>query len=336
MNKRTSNLRLPEMQQGILAGNSLVLARAITRCESRKPADRKWTYRLLDQLLAYTGGSLRVGITGSPGVGKSTFIEALGKYLTAAGKKVAVLAIDPTSEKTRGSILGDKTRMDELARDERAFIRPTPTGTTLGGVAGSTRETILLCEAAGFDLVLVETVGVGQSETVVRGMVDFFLLLQLPGGGDELQGIKKGIMEMADGIVVTKADGDNTARARKTQVAYQHALHLFSPAPSGWAPQVLLASATERRGIDNVWTMIEDFRVKTVANGSFAETRIAQNIHWFKESLQAQLQSRISQAKGAGAKIIAAEKMIRQGKITPAAAAADVADALWPRRSSRI
>ncbi|MGC4021554.1 MAG: methylmalonyl Co-A mutase-associated GTPase MeaB [Cyclobacteriaceae bacterium] len=220
-------LSIKELTADLLNGSTVALARAITLCESSRSDDQKKASQLLTKVGLNAGNSIRIGITGSPGVGKSTFIEAFGKHLTSHGKKIAILAIDPSSTKTKGSILGDRTRMEELSKDKLAFIRPTATGNSLGGVADKTREAILLCEAAGYEIIIVETVGVGQSETAVRNMVDFFLLLQLPGGGDELQGIKKGIMEMADGIVITKADGENEKKAKLAQAEFQHALHLF-------------------------------------------------------------------------------------------------------------
>ncbi len=244
------------------------------------------------------------------------------------GKKIAVLAIDPSSEKTKGSILGDKTRMEELAKDPLAFIRPTATGQTLGGVANKTREAILLCEAAGFDVVLVETVGVGQSETAVRGMVDFFLLLQLAGAGDELQGIKKGIMEMADGMVITKADRENEKRAKQAQAEFQHALHLFQPSASGWQPKVLTNSAIEKRGIAEVWRMIEDFHSFTLKNKWFEKSREQQNLQWFYENLEQQFKSKILQSKRAKSKIKSFERKIIDRKIMPSKAAAEVVKSL--------
>ena len=306
-----------------------MLARAITLCESQKALDKKKADQLLQRLLPHTGRSLRIGITGAPGVGKSTFIEALGKHLTSLGKKIAVLAIDPSSEKTRGSILGDKTRMEELAKDPLAFIRPTATGKTLGGVADHTRDAILLCEAAGFEIILVETVGVGQSETAVRNMVDFFLLLQLAGAGDELQGIKKGIMEMADGIVITKADGENERKAKQAQTEYQHALHLFQLVESGWQPKVLTTSAVEKKGIEEVWKMIEGFQAFTIKNESFQKNRDQQNLLWFHESVDQLLKSKILKSKAALSKVKSFEKKISEGKITPSKAADEVIKSLF-------
>ena len=251
---KNSSVRYHE--EGILRGVRIVLGQAITLVESSRAQDRTMAENLIEKLLTKTGRSIRIGITGVPGVGKSTFIEVFGKYLTALHMKVAVLAIDPSSKKTRGSILGDKTRMEELSKDPLAFIRPTSTGDAIGGVANATREAILLCEAAGYPVILIETVGVGQSEVAVRGMVDFFLLLMLAGAGDELQGIKKGIMEMADGIVIAKADGENSKMAKQAQADFQQALHWFQLPDSGWAPKVLTNSAFTKNGIAEIWAMI--------------------------------------------------------------------------------
>jgi LAO/AO transport system kinase len=317
-----------DFEKEIRSGNPIVLARAITQSESQKPSDHKLADQLLTRLLPYTGHALRIGITGAPGVGKSTFIEALGKYLTSREKRVAVLAIDPSSEKTKGSILGDKTRMEELARDPRAFIRPTATRHALGGVADKTREAILLCEAAGYEIILVETVGVGQSETAVRNMVDFFLLLQLAGAGDELQGIKKGIMEMADGIVITKADGENEKRARQAQTEFQHALHLFQLSDSGWQPTVLTTSALEKKGIGEVWKMIEAFHSLTLKNNFFQKNRAQQNLSWFHECVDQLLKNKILHSKTASSKFKSFEKKIADGKITPSKAAGEMVKSL--------
>lgn len=325
-------MSLRDTAEAILKGNTVMLARAITLCESQKPLDRKNAEKLLTQLLPHTGRSLRVGITGSPGVGKSTFIDVLGKHLTGMKKKIAVLAIDPSSEKTKGSILGDKTRMEELSRDELAFIRPSATGRSLGGVAEKTREAILLCEAAGFDIILIETVGVGQSETAVRNMVDFFLLLQLAGAGDELQGIKKGIMEMADAVVITKADGENEKRARLAQVEFQQALHLFQTSESGWAPKVLTASSTERKGIAEVWKLVEEFFFVANSRGFLEKNRELQNLRWFHESVEQQFRDKILRTKKGADKIQRFEKKIKAGKVIPSVAATEVVQSLLPRR----
>ena len=253
--------------KGILANDRIILSRAITLIESQLSEDRKLAEKVLEGILPNTGNAIRIGITGVPGVGKSTFIEAFGKYITTQNKKIAVLAIDPTSQRTKGSIMGDKTRMEELAHDPLAYIRPSPSGNTLGGVANKTRETMLLCEAAGFDIILVETVGVGQSETVVKGMVDFFLLLMLSGAGDELQGIKRGIMEMADAVVITKTDGDNIQKAKNAKMEYIHALHLYPPTQNNWYPPVLTCSALQQTGLTEIWEVMMEFSKLMQQNG---------------------------------------------------------------------
>jgi LAO/AO transport system kinase len=278
-----SRLSLYEFEQGIVKADRMVLAKAITLVESTRPDDVELTTQLMDKIIPLTGGAMRLGITGIPGVGKSTFIEAFGEYLTGEGRKIAILTIDPSSQLTKGSILGDKTRMDSLSKNPLAFIRPSSSGNVLGGVASKTREAMLLCEAAGYEVILIETVGVGQSEVVVRNMVDFFLLLMLAGAGDELQGIKKGIMEMADALVITKADGDNVKHATNAQAEYQHALHLFPSKKSGWTPPVMISSAQEKTGIKEVWKTIENYRRKTKESGFFEENRELQNQLWFHE-----------------------------------------------------
>ncbi|MBC6990592.1 methylmalonyl Co-A mutase-associated GTPase MeaB [Hymenobacter sp. BT491] len=278
---------------GILAGNRILLSRAITLVESTLPSDQALAQQVLDRVLPHTGRSVRVGITGVPGVGKSTFIEALGLHLVGQlGKRLAVLAIDPSSQRSGGSILGDKTRMNQLAAHERAFIRPSPAGRSLGGVARSTREAMLLCEAAGHDVIFVETVGVGQSETAVHGMVDFFLLLMLAGAGDELQGIKKGIMEMADAVVITKADGSNKMPARRAKGEYRSALHLFPLGPSGWSPKVTTSSALTGAGVPEVWQVVEKYVQHTQQNGYFQKHRQEQNLHWLYETVRQALEER--------------------------------------------
>ena len=251
--------------------------------ESTLSDDQQLAGDVLEAVLAESGNSMRIGITGSPGVGKSTFIESFGKTITAQGKKVAVLTIDPSSQVTGGSILGDKTRMQELARDPNAFIRPSPSGNTLGGIAPHTRETMLLCEAAGFEIIIVETVGTGQSETAIRQMVDFFLLLMQPGSGDELQGIKKGIVEMADAIAVTKADGDHLKTAKTTQADFKHALHLLKSQPSGWEPQVLTCSALTGSGLKEIQSILEQYKNQLSASGHFQANRRNQLTSWFQE-----------------------------------------------------
>ncbi|MES2733063.1 MAG: methylmalonyl Co-A mutase-associated GTPase MeaB [Bacteroidota bacterium] len=276
--------------QGILAGDRITLSRAITLVESYLPTDQALAQEVMAAILPYTGQSVRVGITGVPGVGKSTFIETFGQHLTSLPKKMAVLTIDPSSQRSKGSILGDKTRMETLSHDPLAYIRPSPAGTSLGGVTRKTREAMLLCEAAGFEIILIETVGVGQSETAVRGMVDFFLLLMLAGAGDELQGIKKGIMEMADAIAITKADGSNMQRAKLAQGEYQHALHLFPPAESGWYPSVVTCSALENTGLADIWQLVERHHARMQQNGFFVTNRQQQQLQWMHETAQQLLQ----------------------------------------------
>mgnify|MGYP001821501507 FL=1 len=253
-------LKASEYIEGVLKGDRVVLSRAITVIESNLSSDKRLAKEIIQAILPHSGNSIRIGITGVPGVGKSTFIEAFGKLLIRLGHKVAILSIDPSSQRTKGSILGDKTRMEELANKPEAYIRPSASGDTLGGVANKTGEAMLLCEAAGFDVVLIETVGVGQSETAVHGMTDFFLLLMLSGAGDELQGIKKGIMEMADMIVINKADGDNVRQSELASRQYENALHLFPPSDSGWTPVAGTASALKNIGITEVWEKIQDFK----------------------------------------------------------------------------
>lgn len=298
-----------------------MLGQAITLVESTRAADQELASQLIDKLLPATGKSVRIGITGVPGVGKSTFIETFGKYVITRAKKVAVLTIDPSSQVTRGSILGDKTRMEELARHPQAFIRPTSSGNTLGGVAHRTREAMLLCEAAGYDVILIETVGVGQSEVAVKGMVDFFLLLMLAGAGDELQGIKKGIMEMADAIVITKADGANIQKATEAQRDYQHALHLFPPSPSGWTPPVLTASSTAGTGIGAVWEQIERYRDQTQASGYLAHHRQQQHVAWMHDYFQALLQAELHRSASLRATLQELEQQVSGNTLSPHLAA---------------
>ncbi len=312
-------LSLKEYENGILRGNRVALGQAITLIESSRPQDRIKAENLIGKLAGKTSQSIRIGITGVPGVGKSTFIEVFGKYLTSMNKKVAVLAVDPSSQKTKGSILGDKTRMEELSKDERAFIRPTSTGSALGGVANATRQTILLCEAAGYDVILVETVGVGQSEVAVRGMVDFFLLLMLTGAGDELQGIKKGIMEMADGMVITKADGENIKKAKLAQAEFQHALHWFQTPESGWTPKVLTASAFAKTGIKEIWELIGSFEQLVRSNGFLQQQRNRQRVDWFHQSLDALIKEQIT--KRSKTSLISLEKKILANQLSPTQAA---------------
>ncbi|MCB0806072.1 MAG: methylmalonyl Co-A mutase-associated GTPase MeaB [Bacteroidales bacterium] len=287
---RKQSLDAASLMNGILNGNRTLLSRAITLVESSLSEHHQVAQQVIEKCIPHSGNSIRVGITGVPGVGKSTFIEALGLSLTKKGHKLAVLAIDPSSEKTKGSILGDKTRMEDLSNDHNAFIRPSPSAGSLGGVARKTKEIIVLCEAAGFDIIFVETVGVGQSETAVHSMVDFFLLLMLAGAGDELQGIKRGIMEMADAIVINKADGDNIDKAKMASKEYENALHLYPPAPSGWFPIVKTCSARTKSGIDEVWETIEKYIQLTKENGFFKQKRQEQELRIMFESIHSQLQ----------------------------------------------
>ena len=266
--------------QGVLDGNRLVLSRTITLIESSLPSHKEMVHKILEGLLPYTGNAARLGITGVPGAGKSTFIDSFGILLADSGHKIAVLAIDPSSARSGGSILGDKTRMLNLTVNENAFIRPSPSGGTLGGVAAKTRESMLVCEAAGFDVVIVETVGVGQSETAVASMVDFFLVLMIAGAGDELQGIKKGILEVADAIIINKADGDNIQRAELARKEYETALHLLTPDGSGWHPPVLTCSALKKTGLQEIWETIGEHRSTMVTSGIYEERRKKQTIDW--------------------------------------------------------
>lgn len=283
--RKKNRLSLAQYKEGILSGDRIILSRAITLVESNLQEDNELSTQLIDELYPSTGNSIRIGITGVPGVGKSTFIEYFGKYLISKGKKIAVLTIDPSSQKSGGSILGDKTRMNELSQDKNAYIRPSATGDALGGIAHKTRESMLLCEAAGYEIIIIETVGVGQSETSVKGMVDFFLLLMLAGAGDELQGIKKGIMEMADAIVITKVDSGNENAARKAKKEYENALHLFPPNENGWLPKVELSSAVDGEGAQEVEKLINSFIKKMKENGFFEHNRSQQAINWMHETV---------------------------------------------------
>ncbi|NBC17551.1 MAG: methylmalonyl Co-A mutase-associated GTPase MeaB [Bacteroidetes bacterium] len=307
--------------EGILAGDRIVLSRAITLIESTRPDHQAMARTIVERCLPHIGETLRVGITGVPGVGKSTFIEALGTGLTEHGHRLAVLAIDPSSERSKGSILGDKTRMGALSADENAFIRPSPTGGSLGGVARKTRETILLCEAAGYDIVFVETVGVGQSEIAVHSMVDFFLLLALTGAGDELQGIKRGIIEMADAIVITKADGPNAKRARETRGQYRNALHLFPARSSGWKPKVLTCSAVTGEGIDAVWTTVREYEQLARDQSTFAQRRREQAQYWMHQTIEDRLRTEFFNDGEVQQALETVEQAVRAGQMSSVAAA---------------
>ncbi len=307
--------------KGVLGGDRVVLSRAITLIESHLEADKPLAQEVLENILPHTGGSVRVGITGVPGVGKSTFIEVFGGFVTALNKKIAVLAVDPTSQLTKGSIMGDKTRMEQLAHNPLAYIRPSPSRQTLGGVAHKTRETILLCEAAGFEVIVVETVGVGQSETVVKNMTDFFLLLMLAGAGDELQGIKRGIMEMADAIAITKADGNNVAASKLAALDYQNALHLYPPNGSGWFAPVLTCSAVNQTGIADLWKIIEKHQEVTKENGFYDRNRQNQNLEWMHSHIKQVLEDRFYENKNVKNWLISIENAVRDGSVLPLRAA---------------
>ncbi|MFH2064457.1 MAG: methylmalonyl Co-A mutase-associated GTPase MeaB [Pseudomonadota bacterium] len=308
-------------RKGLLNGDRRLLSRAITLIESSLPLHQQIAGELLDTLLPYTGKAIRLGITGVPGVGKSTFIESIGIYLTAKGHRIAVLAVDPSSKRSGGSILADKTRMEKLSVDSNAFIRPSPSGGTLGGVARKTRETMLLCEAAGFDIILVETVGVGQSETTVASMVDFFLVLMLAGAGDELQGIKKGVLELADAVVINKADGDNIKKAQYARKQYENALHLLRPSSAVWSPPVQTCSALEHSGMDQVWDMILSHREKTVAASEFAMKRKRQSLDWMWSMVEDGLQVRFEKNQNIKKELPGILAAVEKGEISPTAAA---------------
>jgi LAO/AO transport system kinase len=318
-------MELHTLAEHIRSGNIRAIGKGITLIESRKPEHARQAAQLLDLLLPFSGNSLRIGITGVPGVGKSTFIESFGSLLTEQGHKVAVLAVDPSSQITGGSILGDKTRMEELARNPRAFIRPSPAGDTLGGVARRTRETMLLCEAAGYDIVIVETVGVGQSETTVASMVDFFMLLQLATAGDELQGIKKGVMELADAIIINKADIDQL----KTQLArqqYENALHILRPKSRNWSVPVLMVSALKQHGVAEVWQMLVAFNDAMHQSGEFDENRKRQSVDWMWALLMDDLKTLFLNHNEVQGIFPQLQEAVSQGITTPSAASRRLLD----------
>lgn len=321
---RRRQLTAAEYVDGILKGNITVLGQAVTLVESQNPDHYALAQEVIEKCLPHAGRSVRIGITGVPGAGKSTSIDAFGLHVLKDGGKLAVLAIDPSSERSNGSILGDKTRMEKLSVHPDAFIRPSPSAGSLGGVARKTRETIVLCEAAGFDKIFVETVGVGQSETAVHSMVDFFLLIQLAGTGDELQGIKRGIMEMADGIVINKADGDNIDRARLAQAQFRNALHLFPLPPSGWTPEVLTYSGYYEIGIPEVWDMIYRYFDFVKKNGYFEEKRRQQEKYWMYESINEHLKAHFYNNPVIEEMLAAKQKLVLEAKQSSFMAAADV------------
>ena len=320
-----------EYIEEIRKGNITVLSQAVTLVESQLPEHQTVAQEVITGCLPYAGNSVRIGITGVPGSGKSTSIDTFGLHVLGRGGKLAVLAIDPSSERSKGSILGDKTRMERLSQQQNAFIRPSPSAGSLGGVARKTRETIILCEAAGFDTIFVETVGVGQSETAVHSMVDFFLLIQLAGTGDELQGIKRGIMEMAEGIVINKADGNNIEKAKLAQAHFRNALHLFPPAPSGWTPQVLTYSGYYEIGIDEVWKMIDDYTAFVKQNGYFDRKRREQSKYWLTETIDEQLRTHFYQNPDIARLLAEKERMVLDAEESPFTAAQEILDNYFGR-----
>ena len=321
LSQRKQTPSVSELVTGIRKGDQSLLARAITLVESTQEEHQQKAYEIIELCLSNSGETLRVGITGVPGVGKSTFIEALGTMLTGMGKKVAVLTVDPSSSISKGSILGDKTRMQELVKDPNAFIRPSPSGESLGGVARKTRESIILCEAAGYDVILVETVGVGQSEIAVHSMVDFFLLLKISGAGDELQGIKRGIMEMADAIVINKAEGDNLRRAQRARSEFERALHLYPPKNTTWIPKVVTCSSIEKTGISEIWKMIEAYEVLTKENNFFTSKRQEQNKYWFYQTVEDLLKQQFYQQATIVKELNPLIKKVEENTISPFRAA---------------
>lgn len=326
--KAGAPLDIDRLATGVRANDRAALGRAITLVESHKPEHRALAQDLLQQLLPHTGRAHRVGITGVPGVGKSTTIDQIGLNLVEAGHRVAVLAVDPTSKRTGGSILGDKTRMNRLATHPNAFIRPSPTSGTLGGVAARTRETMALVEAAGFDIVIVETVGVGQSETTVAEMVDFFLVLLLAGGGDDLQGIKKGVIEIADMIAINKADGDNAPRATRAAADYRHALHILTPASPNWQPPVLTISGLANLGLEELWSQINQHRERLTASGEFMARRQTQAVTWMHDMLSDRLLRVLKSNPQVAAAMPGLEADVRAGRLLPTRAVEQIIDQL--------
>ncbi len=314
---RNDNKLVKDLAEKILSGDILSLSKSITLIESVKDEHQKTARKLLNSLVPHSGNSIRIGITGSPGVGKSTFIDSFAGYLAGLGRKIAILAIDPSSTKSKGSILGDKTRMQKIANNPNVYIRPSPSRGSSGGIADRTRETIILCEAYGFDTIIIETVGVGQSEVLVRTIVDFFLLLLQPGGGDELQGLKKGSVEIADLLVINKADGDNINLAELTKNAYSLAVHYLQPATPGWETKVVTSSALNMSGIPEIWEIIQDFEQKTKQTGAFESRRQEQNLDWFYSLIEKNLKDLFFGSSQIRKKLHNIEKKIKIGKIIP-------------------
>jgi LAO/AO transport system kinase len=328
LRRRRTSVDLVSLVHGIRAGDRSVIARAITLVESRRADHQKAAHDLLQQLLPLTGNAVRVGITGAPGVGKSSAIDALGTYLTEQGRKIAVLAVDPSSSRTGGSILADKTRMARLANDANAFIRPSPSSGTLGGVAGKTRESMLIAEAAGFDCVLVETMGTGQSEIAVADMTDFFLVLMLPGAGDELQGLKKGVVELADMIAVNKADGDNVKRAKAAAAQYRAALHILAPRSANWSPPVVTCSALTGEGIPELWAAVLDHRERMGKSGELEARRRMQQVKWMWAMLEERMFAQLRSSAALKTKLPQIEAAVAAGKMSPSLAVEEIAAAL--------
>lgn len=322
--KRKQAPSVSTLTSGILKGDTTALARGLTLVESHKKEDREKANILLEKCLAQKSDSIRIGITGVPGVGKSTFIETFGTLIANMGKKVAVLAVDPTSTISKGSILGDKTRMQLLVKNKNAFIRPSPSGDSLGGVARSTREGIILCEAAGYEVILIETVGVGQNETAVHSMVDLFLLLKLAGAGDELQGIKRGIVEMADAIVVNKADGANLQQAELARSEFERALHLYPPKPNGWQPKSVICSSLQNEGITEIWEMVDDYIVTYKKSGHLQLKRKSQNKNWFLQTVEEQLKARFYESPVIKEKLKTLLESVEDHRISPVRAAEEL------------
>lgn len=322
--RRKQKLTVEQIITQIINRDKVALSQGITLVESLNPNHHQLAEKVIQACLPYANNSIRIGITGVPGVGKSTFIESFGKLLTNIGKKVAVLAIDPSSSISSGSILGDKTRMEDLVKDDNAYIRPSASGDSLGGVARKTRESIILCEACGFDVILIETVGVGQSETAVHSMVDFFLLLNLAGAGDELQGIKRGIMEMADAVIINKADGENTKKAHQAKLDFNRALHLFPKKVSGWLPKVSTCSAINKTGIQEIWELIESYIALTKSNDYFDTKRREQNQYWMMETINENILMHFYNSTSIKEQILINKKAVQNNELSPFAAAQQI------------